>query len=117
MRALTGTAGVALKVAISIAVLVVCSAGRLLVSDLAVVPAAAVRVHPMHWVIYWSTCMAVTAVLPGTVMASVQRIRRTPSLGVTPRGPVRHRCSVFLCIGNAGLRRFPAKLGRPSRLQ
>lgn len=81
MRESKGARGMALKVAISMVVLLVCILGRLFVSDLAVMPAS-VGVHPMHRVIYWSTYVAVTAVLPGIVMWSVHRSSRRPRWGV-----------------------------------
>jgi hypothetical protein len=72
----------ALKVAISVAVLLVCILTRLFVSDFSVMPPSVIGVHPMHRVIYWSTYVVVTAVLPGIVMWSVHRISRRPRRGV-----------------------------------
>lgn len=83
MLASKGVPGVALKVAISMVVLLACIMGRVFASDLAVIPASVIGVHPMHRVIYWSTYAGVTAVLPGIVMWSVHRISRTSRWGVT----------------------------------
>jgi energy-converting hydrogenase Eha subunit B len=75
--------GVARKVVISMIVLLACILGRLFISELSVVPATVVGVHPMHRVIYWSTYVAVTTLLPGIAMWPVHRLCRTPRWEVT----------------------------------